>query len=126
MMKGLSSACERPLACYLAICEYRLCLHLLRVSFWDSTRAGVTSEDEFEASSSFELGMELTFVVTTGAVLKPVCLMPESMRFDVVWKGATAVGAIWELSSSKLWQGDMEYVSVYLDCGTANAGEEMS
>ena len=38
----------------------------------------------FEASSSLKLGLELAFVVTNGAVLTAVCLMPELMNSDVV------------------------------------------
>ena len=41
-------------------------------------------ETSFEASTSLELGVELTFVVTNGAVLTSFCLMPESMSSDGV------------------------------------------
>ena len=66
------------------ICAFRLCSDLLRVSSGDGIRAGVTSEDELEASSSLELGVELAFVVTKDAILTAECLMLESMSSDVV------------------------------------------
>ena len=58
-----------------------------------------------EASSSLMM-VELPLVIIDGDVLVMVCLIPEWVSSEVVWKGAMAIGAICTASRYKNGKDD--------------------